>query len=341
MTPGDYWKLSTNMSPTEIKEMMEKYSIAPKKLFGQNFLISEGILDKIVKSANLSKEDIVLEVGPGLGALTFKLAPLAKQIIAVEKDRNLVKILTERLVEEKNENVEIVEQDILKFNSATICHSRTGGNPDQESNLDPHFHGDDRDSKVCEYKLIANIPYYLTSALIRKFLESENKPSKIILMIQKEVAQRICAPKYDEKMSLLALSVQFYADAKILFYVSKENFWPAPKIDSAVIEITPKEKLPDVDEKIFFKIIRAGFSSKRKQLASNLSQFVIASDPKERGNPNSPKERIEELLKQINLNPKTRAEELKLEDWVRLVNEIKNTFTDSSQNTKSSDQPDS
>lgn len=279
---------------------MEKYDIAPKKLFGQNFLISEGILNKIVKSANLSKKDIVLEVGPGLGALTLKIAPLVKQVIAVEKDRNLVKILSERLTEEKIENVEIIEEDILKFKTTNYGLLTTN------------------------YKLIANIPYYLTSALIRKFLESENKPSKIILMIQKEVAQRICLPRRSLseggrskiKMNLLALSVQFYADAKILFYVSKENFWPAPKVDSAIIEITPKEKLPDVDEKLFFKIIKAGFANKRKQLTGNLVK-----------NLKIPKEKMEEILKNCGLNEKVRAEELSLADWGNIIKSL--TFIES------------
>lgn len=284
---------------------MEKYSIAPKKLFGQNFLISEGILDKIVKSANLTKEDIVLEVGPGLGALTLKLAPLVKQVIAVEKDRTLVNILREQIKDRGINNVQITEEDIMKF----LISNFQFLNKYQIPNF-----------QISNYKVVANIPYYLTSALIRKFLEEKNKPAKIILMIQKEVAQRICAPKYDEKMNLLALSVQFYADAKILFYVSKENFWPAPKVDSAVIEITPKEKLPDVDEKLFFKIIRAGFSSKRKQLAGNLSQNLSSQGTKQS---KIPKEQIENLLKSISLNPKTRAEELKLEDWARLADELK------------------
>lgn len=272
------------MSPTEIKELMQKYDIAPKKLFGQNFLISEGILKKIIDSADLSKGDIVLEVGPGLGALTFKMAPHVKKIIAIEKDRDLVKVLRERLAEEKITNIDIIEEDILKFNT-------------RSQHLEPRT-----------YSLIANIPYYLTSALIRKFLESENKPQKLVLMIQKEVAQRICAPKYDQKMSILALSVQFYADAKILFYVSKENFWPAPKVDSAIIEIVPKEKLPDVNEDLFFKIVKAGFANKRKQLGSNLSN-----------NLKMPKEEIEETLINIGLNPKQRAEELSLEKWLELA----------------------
>lgn len=275
------------MSPTEIKQIMEKYDIAPKKLFGQNFLISEGILEKIIKEANLSKDDVILEVGPGLGALTLKMAPHVKKIIAVEKDRELVKILTERLKEQGISNVQIIEEDILKFNPT------------------------DHRLMANDYKLIANIPYYLTSALIRDFLESQNKPQKIILMIQKEVAQRICAPKYDEKMNILALSVQFYAEARVLFYVSKANFWPAPKIDSAVIEIIPLKKLPEIDEKMFFRVVKAGFANKRKQLASNLAN-----------NLNVPKEKIEEILENIGLNPRQRAEELALEQWFNLINRL-------------------
>lgn len=268
---------------------MEKYDIAPKKLFGQNFLISEGILEKIIKEANLSKNDTILEVGPGLGALTFKMAPHVKKIIAIEKDRELVKILKNEISEQKITNVEIIEKDILKFEPITY-------------NLEPRT-----------YFLIANIPYYLTSALIREFLESDHRPQNMILMVQKEVAQRICAPKYDEKMNLLALSVQFYAEAKILFYVSKENFWPKPKVDSAVIKITPtatsaSAKTTADEKKLFFKVVKAGFANKRKQLAGNLAN-----------NLSIPKEKIEESLKTIGINPKQRAEELRLEDWLKLA----------------------
>lgn len=272
---------------------MQKYGISPKKLFGQNFLISEGILDKIVESSNIDRGDVVLEVGPGLGALTLKLAKKARQVIAVEKDRVLVNILREQITERGIDNIQIIEGDVMKFLTP---------NSQFLNNLQ------NQNFQISNYKLIANIPYYLTSALIRKFLESETKPQKIVLMIQKEVAQRICAPKYDQKMNILALSVQFYADAKILFYVSKENFWPAPKVDSAVIEISPKKELPDIDEKSFFKVVKAGFANKRKQLAGNLSTNLGIS-----------KERAEEILTSIGINPKQRAEELDFEKWLKLT----------------------
>lgn len=272
---------------------MQKYGISPKKLFGQNFLISEGILDKIVESSNIGGGDTILEVGPGLGALTLKLAKKARQVIAVEKDRVLVNILREQITERGIDNIQIIEGDVMKFLTP---------NSQFLNNLQ------NQNFQISNYKLIANIPYYLTSALIRKFLESETKPQKIVLMIQKEVAQRICAPKYDQKMNILALSVQFYADAKILFYVSKENFWPAPKVDSAVIEISPKKELPDIDEKSFFKVVKAGFANKRKQLAGNLSTNLGIS-----------KERAEEILTGIGINPKQRAEELDLEKWLKLT----------------------
>lgn len=281
------------MSPTEIKILMQKYGISPKKLFGQNFLISEGILDKIIESSNIDRGDVVLEVGPGLGALTLKLAKKAKQVIAVEKDRVLVNILREQITERGIDNIQIIEGDVMKFLTP---------NSQFLNNLQ------NQNFQISNYKLIANIPYYLTSVLIRKFLESETKPQKIVLMIQKEVAQRICAPKYDQKMNILAISVQFYADAKILFYVSKENFWPAPKVDSAVIEISPKKELPDIDEKSFFKVVKAGFANKRKQLAGNLSTNLGIS-----------KERAEEILTGIGINPKQRAEELDFEKWLKLT----------------------
>ena len=194
-------------SPKNIKEILAKYETKASKGLGQNFLIDKNILNKILEAADLKSDDTVLEVGPGLGTLTQELAKKAKRVIAVEKDETMIEILKETLAEYKN--VEVINEDILKY-----------------------------DLQIADYKLVANIPYYLTSPLIRKFLESKNPPKEIVLMMQKEVAQRICAKPGD--MSLLAVSVQFYADAKIISIVSKNCFYPAPKIDSAIIKITPQ-----------------------------------------------------------------------------------------------------
>lgn len=261
----------------EIEQLLNEAGLKPNKVLGQNFLIDKNILNKIIVSAGLSKEDAVLEVGPGLGVLTRELAKNAGKVIAVEKDKFLADILENTIKKENIENINIIREDILEL---------------KESELPEN------------YKLVANIPYYLTSPLIRKFLEAKKQPKEIILMVQKEVAQRICAKP--PKMSLLAISVQFYAEPKILFNVSKGSFWPSPKVDSAVIRIAPNEK-PAVDPEKFFKLVKAGFLHPRKQLINNLNSLNIE------------KEKIISALEQLSLFPKQRPETLKIEDWIKLT----------------------
>lgn len=274
-------------SPRAIKEIISKYDSKPNKTLGQNFLINRPTLNKIISAANIDKKDIVLEIGPGLGVLTKELAINSKKVIAIEKDRTMVQILKETLSEFKN--IEIIQDDILEFNDYSLL--------------------------TKNYKLIANIPYYLTSPLIRKFLESKNKPEEIILMIQKEVAQRICSKPGD--MSLLSVSVQFYAEAKIISYVSKNCFWPAPKIDSAIIKIIPKkEKLP-VGSDLFFRVVKAGFSHPRKQLVNNLSVLKSLNGVK------LTKYTINEWLLKNNISQNQRAETLSIQDWINLAKSFK------------------
>ncbi|MDP3882777.1 MAG: 16S rRNA (adenine(1518)-N(6)/adenine(1519)-N(6))-dimethyltransferase RsmA, partial [Candidatus Staskawiczbacteria bacterium] len=227
-------------SPKIIKELLTKHNSKPNKLLGQNFLIDKNVLSKIVVASGLKKSDTVIEVGPGIGTLTKELAQNAGKVIAIEKDRNMFPILKETLSDYKN--IEIVQGDILKIQVSEFIRNSK--------------------SEIQNYKVVANIPYYLTSPLIRKLLESGTQPSEIILMIQKEVAQRICAKP--PNMSLLAVSVQFYAEPKIMSYVSKNCFWPAPKVDSAIIKIIPKTpgvdgETPGVGAELFFKIAKAGF----------------------------------------------------------------------------------
>ncbi len=277
-------------SPTEIKKLFEEFGIAyAKKEFGQNFLVNKGVLKKIVDASSLKKDDVVLEVGPGLGVLTLELAKKVKKVIAVEKDKNMVRVLREVLKRGGIENVEVLNEDILKLDFKKL--------------------------KLKEYKVVANIPYYLTSALIRKFLEFDNSPvggklKKMVLMIQKEVAQRICEKK---KMSLLSLSVQFYATPRLLFKVSKGSFFPSPKVDSAVVEIAPKKELslPKKDIEKFFKLVKAGFSAPRKQLLGNLNKEILLD-----------KEKLKEIFKEMKINEKSRAEDLKEKDWVSLVRKL-------------------
>lgn len=258
------------------KNLLKKHGVKPSKRLGQNFLIDKNVLKKIIRTANLSPEDVVLEVGPGLGILTQELAKGAKQVIAVEKDKRMCEILAEVLNAGNVRNVRIVNQDILKFDPYTLCPK--------------------------SYTLIANLPYYLTTPAIRKFLETKNPPQEIILVIQKEVAQRITAKP--GKMSILTVSVQFYAEPKIISYVSKESFWPQPKVDSAIIKIVPKRWQKDINTELFFKIVKAGFSSKRKMLKNNLKLD-------------------ESILKKLGLNPKVRAENLSIQDWLKIYESYK------------------
>jgi 16S rRNA (adenine1518-N6/adenine1519-N6)-dimethyltransferase len=263
------------------KEILKKYRIFPSKRLGQSFLIDKKVLKKIVEVADLSKNDSVLEVGPGIGNLTIELAKKVKKVIAVEKDEKMVEILKERLKEERIKNVEIVNEDILKFL--------------------PSF------KLRRSYKVVANIPYYLTSRLIRNLLEAKRRPKLIVLMIQKEVAQRICAKP--PKMNLLAVSVQFYAKPEIVSFVSRNCFWPRPKVDSAIIKISNiKKQKPTKEEKLFFKIVRAGFSHPRKQLINNLSKGLKKN-----------KKIVKEWLLNCGISPDKRAENLSIEEWKRLT----------------------
>lgn len=226
-------------SPSTIKSLLQKYSAAPLKRLGQNFLISKGVLEKIIQAAGLNKEEVVLEIGPGLSTLTQELARRAKKVIAVEKDRKFVEILKETLKDYKN--VQIIEGDILKFDiSNWVPPFKKGGVGGILPNKDKSTPALLYKRRGLKYKLVANLPYNIASAVIRKFLEAENKPKEMLLMVQKEVAQRICASP--PNMSLLAVSVQFYAQPKIIDYVSKGSFWPPPKVDSAILKITSHPK---------------------------------------------------------------------------------------------------
>ena len=222
--------------------------IRPLKQLGQNFLSNAGIVAKIIQEANLQKDDVVLEVGPGKGILTKEIAKQVKKVIAIEKDIRLIEPLKEELKD--CENVIVVHGDILNF-QFSISNFQSISN-------DPIFK---------EYKVVANLPFYLANHLIRKFLELEVQPKQMTLIIQKEVAKRIVAKP--PKTNLLAISVDFYADAKILFYIPKKYFKPVPKVDSAIIQITPRKKY-QANPKNFFQLVKAGYSHPRKQLQNNL-----------------------------------------------------------------------
>lgn len=279
------------LSVNEIKTLLNKYDAQPSKSLGQNFLINKNVLQKIIDAADLKSTDVILEIGPGIGTLTKELAQKVKKVIAVEKDRKMVEILKKTLKEFKN--VEVINGDALK--------------------TDFKFWKD--------YKLVANLPYYIASPVIRKFLEIEKQPKTMVLMLQKEVAQRICANPPD--MNLLAVSVQFYAEPKIISYVSKNCFWPSPKVDSAVIKIIPlsSRRGPSsavrgrASNQLFFKIVKAGFSQPRKQLAGNLAKNLLG-EAKEKPRD---KKQVEIWLVTNKISPQQRAETLSIADWINLI----------------------
>lgn len=262
--------------------------IKAKKSLGQNFLKDGEVLGRIIKAAKLSVEDVVVEVGPGQGALTELLAGVCKKVVAVELDDRLIQPLHTKFV--GNENVEVIHDDILKLNLPELM----------EKELTANAAGG--------YKVVANIPYYITAPIIRLFLETKIPPSEVIFMVQKEVAERITAKPGE--MSILAVSVQYYAKAEFLFTVFKESFDPVPKVDSAIIKITRnknQEEISKEEVKKFFRIVKSGFSAKRKTLINNLSNG-LQIDKKE----------IEEKLGSIGFSPSVRAQELGVEDWKKL-----------------------
>ncbi len=280
-------------SKQTIRDLLKKYGLRPSKKLGQNFLIDKNVLRKILTTANLSSEDTILEIGPGPGMLTIELAKRVKKVIAVEKDRVLSQLLENILKTEGINNVKVMNKDILQISQPTADHLQ-GGN----------------------FKLIANLPYYITSPVIRKFLEAEHKPEMMVLMVQKEVAQRITA--IPPKMNLLAVAIQFYAKPEIISYVSKKSFWPQPKVDSAIIKIVPHVGF-NKSHIEFFKIVKIGFSSKRKMLKNNLPS---TSDFRPSSVEGLGTRKIEKIFNDLGLNPKARAENLSIEDWLKLYEEI-------------------
>jgi len=265
---------------------LKKQGLLPSKKFGQNFLIDKGVPKDMVSVAELNPEDVVLEIGPGIGTLTQQLAKEAKKVIAVEKDREMITILKETLKDFKN--IEIVNADILKWN--------------------PKYKIQDT-----KYKVVGNLPFYLTAPVIRKFLESvKTKPELMVLVVQKEVGQRMCSKP--PRSNLLAVSVQFYADTKIISYISKNSFWPQPKVDAAIVKIAPRS-LPMGDKETFFKIVKAGFSQPRKQLINNLSKGLKMD-----------RQKTKTWLLKNGVQSTQRAETLTIKNWINLTKTFKTKY---------------
>ena len=274
----------------DIKNYLRASGLRPKDYFGQNFLIDEQVLGEIVQAAEISSKDTILEVGPGLGVLTTELVKQAKKVLAIEKDSKLIPLLESNLSGHKN--LEIKNQDILKFN----------------------FEKELTES----YKVVSNIPYYLTSHLFRILLNLKNKPQSIVFLVQKEVAERIVAAPGE--LSVLGISIQIFGEPEIISVVSKDSFWPTPKVDSAIIRIKTKNRFPKIeDHKLFFRIVKVAFAGKRKQIHNTLyNGFKID------------KKLLEELLLKCGVSMTNRAQELSIEQWIKIYQELSKSKIDKS-----------
>lgn len=271
------------MIPLDVPGLLRRFDLRPKKSLGQNFLVDESALARITAAADLTASDTVLEIGPGLGSLTRHLASAARRVVAVELDEAMLPALRHTL--QSCANVEIVHSDILKY---ALTASQSGLLPG--------------------YKVVANIPYYITSALVRRLLEADVRPSLIVLTVQREVAERICAGPGD--MSLLAVSVQFYCAPRLVARIPAGAFYPPPDVDSAVLKLDvftqPAVAVADPDH--FFQVVKAGFSQKRKQLRNSVSAGLRLES-----------RHVDELLMRAGIDPKRRPETLTLEEWGALA----------------------
>ncbi|MBQ2642614.1 MAG: 16S rRNA (adenine(1518)-N(6)/adenine(1519)-N(6))-dimethyltransferase RsmA [Eubacterium sp.] len=279
-------------SRSATKEIINKYSFAFQKKYGQNFLIDSNVLTHIIIDAGIRENDFVLEIGPGIGTMTQYLCETAKQVMAVEIDRMLIPILEETL--SAYDNVEVINEDALKLDIAKIVEEKNGGEP---------------------IKVVANLPYYITTPIIMGLLESGAPIKSITIMVQKEVAHRMQSGPGSKEYGALSLAVQYYANAEIMMDVSAECFMPRPKVDSTVIKLTRYDEPPiDVkDEKMLFKIIRASFNQRRKTLANGLKNAPTL---------NFTKEEIERAIENIGKPLTIRGEALTLEEFAQLTNAL-------------------
>lgn len=262
----------------DVQRLCLLYQIKPLRRRGQNFLINEDKIEKIIEVADLDKKDSVVEIGAGIGNLTKEISLKVKKVLAIEIDKNLVKILNSEL--KKYKNIKICQKDVREFNP-------------KEYNLK-------------KYKVVANIPFNITGLVLRRFLEFKIKPELMVLIIQKEVGERIIAQP--SEMSRLAVMVNFYGQPEIIGSLGKSNFWPRPKVDSVILRIKTRPNLLFKNEKKFFQIVRNGFNSRRKYLLNNLVKSGIIE-----------KEKGKKIFQKANLDLKIRAQELKVSDWVKLA----------------------
>ena len=281
--------MNFNLSSSKITaEIIKKYGFKMTKSLGQNFLINENILDKIIESADISSDDVVLEIGTGIGTLTQRLCENAKKVIAVEIDKNLIPILNETLSD--YDNITIINKDILKTDIN-----------EELNNL----------SVKQKIKVVANLPYYITTPIIMKVLEDKVNVDCMVLMLQKEVADRMNATPSTKDYGSLSIAVQYYCDTDIVCKVPKSSFIPEPNVDSLVLKlaVNEKRKVEINDEKLFFKIVRGSFSKRRKTILNSLSNYEDLGD----------KDKIQKLLEISEIDAKRRGETLSIYEFANLA----------------------
>jgi 16S rRNA (adenine1518-N6/adenine1519-N6)-dimethyltransferase len=267
------------------RQLLDQYEIQPKKSLGQNFMHDPNTLEKIVATADLQATDTVVEIGAGTGALTDKLAQVAGRVVAVELDERLIPILEQRFMRQRN--VVIVHRDVLE----TDLQQLAGG----------------------AYIVVANVPYYITSAILRHVLEPAHRPRRVVMVMQLEVAERLIAQPKSGDMSLLTVSVQYYGKPRIVNKINRAVFYPRPDVDSALVLIeTHAEPLVEVpSDEAFFRVVRAGFSQKRKQLRNSLGSGLHISS-----------ENADGYLRAAGIDPQRRAETLSLDEWASLTRAV-------------------
>lgn len=273
----------TNISV--LRHLLSRHHMRPNKSFGQNFLVSRAVLQQMVETADLEASDQVLEVGAGTGVLTRELARKARRVVAVEMEENMLALLAKTTSDFSN--IELVARNLLYLNPEEVFGR-------------------------ARYKLVANLPYYITAPTFRHFLESANPPGLLVVMVQYEVAQRIVAEPGD--LSLLGVSVQFYGQPRIVARVPARAFYPAPKVDSAIlrVEVHPQTPLTPRERDSFFRVVQAGFSERRKQLHNSLAHGLHRKDEEIRG-----------WLAAAQIEASRRAETLSIDEWLRLWHEAR------------------
>ncbi|WP_306490231.1 16S rRNA (adenine(1518)-N(6)/adenine(1519)-N(6))-dimethyltransferase RsmA [Anaerococcus octavius] len=272
-------------SPKVVKEIIDLYDFNFKKSLGQNFLIDKNFVDKIVDAADI-KDQNVLEIGPGIGTITYEMAKIAKKVVAIEIDQTLIPILEENLSE--FENAKVIKQDILKTDLKRL--------------VDNEFNGE-------SFKVVSNLPYYITTPIIEMLITTGLPCDDMTIMVQKEVAERMVASESDKEYSSLSVFIKFYTEAKVIANLPKSVFIPQPKIDSTILNLKLRIYDENVNQDLLFKLIRAGFNKRRKTILNSMSDVVE-------------KDKLKEAFAKVDLKENLRAENLSIDDFINLTNEL-------------------